>query len=135
MLPSEKISSELYQCLGKLFYAVAMADKKVRLEELEKLKEYVRQKWVLIDDIENEFGIAAAYQIENVFDGLQQEEKDGVIYFQEFTDFFKAHPSKFSIEIKKLIWSTADAIASSFSGKNKSELILLAKLKLLLESA
>lgn len=135
MLPSEKISSELYQCLGKLFYAVAMTDKNVRLEEIEKLKETVREKWVSKDEQKDAFENNPAYQIENVFEELLQEEKDGALYFQEFTDFFKLHPSKFSVELKKMIWSTANAIASSFSGKNKSELILLAKLKLLLGSA
>ena len=35
-------------------------------------------------------------------------------------------------DIKELIFKTADEIASSFAQKNKSELILLAKLKLLL---
>jgi len=71
MLPSEKIGNEFYQSLGKLFYAVAMADKNVR-------------------PVDNK-------------------------------------------HIKQLIFKTADDIASSFANKNKSELILLAKLKLLLQ--
>lgn len=134
MLPSEKIGNERYKILGKLFYAIAMADKKVRLEEIEILKEAVREKWVPMNEFEDGLGADAAVQIEIVFDWLQKEEKDATIYFQEFTDFFKSHPSIFSTEINKLIWSTADSIASSFAGKNKSELVLLAKLKLLLGS-
>jgi hypothetical protein len=135
MLPSEKIDNERYQNLGKLFYAIAMADKNVRLEEIKKLKAAVRDNWVPIDEVKDEFGSDAAYQIEIVFDWLQQEEKDGAIYFLEFTEFFKAHPSRFNTEIKQLVWTTAEAIAAAFSGKNKSELIILAKLKLLLKSA
>lgn len=134
MLPSEKIGNEHYQNLGKLFYAIAMADKKVAPKEVEKLKEDVRKFWLSVDDIEDEFGTDAAYQIEIVFDWLQKEEKESQLYFDEFKDFFKAHPSKFNDRVKQLIWRTADDIASSFAGKNKSELILLTKLELLLKS-
>ncbi|MFS4491276.1 hypothetical protein [Maribacter sp. 2308TA10-17] len=133
MLPSEKIGNEFYQSLGKLFYAVAMADKNVRPIEIERLKEDVQKYWLPVDAIEDEFGTDAGYQIEIVFDWLQQEEKEGNTYFQEFVDFYKEHPGKFTKAIKQLIFKTADDIASSFANKNKSELILLAKLKLLMQ--
>lgn len=133
MRPSEKIGNELYQNLGKLFYAIAMADKKVVQEEVKKLKEDVRKYWLSVDDIEDEFGTDAAFQIEIVFDWLQNEELESQLYFEEFMDFYKAHPLKFNDRIKELIWLTADDIASSFAGKNKSELILLGKLKMVLQ--
>ena len=132
MNPSEKIGNELYQNLGKLFYSIAMADKKIVPEEVEKLKEDVRKFWLDVGDIEDEFGTDAAYQIEIVFDWFKEEGMEGQSSFNEFVDFFKEHPSKFNKRIKQLIWCTADDIASSFSGKNKTELILLAKLRMLL---
>jgi len=134
MHPSKKIGNELYQNLGKLFYAVAMADKKIVPEEVEKLKEDVRKYWLQVDEIEDDFGTDAAYQIEIVFDWLQKEEKESLTYYEEFVDFFEEHPSKFNAHVNQLIWRTADDIASSFAGKNKSELILLTKLGLLLKS-
>ena len=133
MLPNEKIGNEFYQSLGKLFYAVALADKNVRPIEIQRLKEDVQKYWLAVDAIEDEFGADAAYQIEIVFDWLKQEEKNGDTYFQEFVDFYKEHPSRFNTSIKQLIFKTADDIAFSFANKNKSELILLAKLKMLLE--
>ena len=133
MLPNEKIGNEFYQNLGKLFYAVAMADKIVRPIEIKRLKEDVKKYWLAVDSIEDEFGTDAAYQIEIVFDWLNQEEKNSEAYFGEFVDFYKEHPSKFNIAIKQIIFKTADDIARSFANKNKSELILLAKLKLLLK--
>ncbi|KKL73360.1 hypothetical protein LCGC14_2075700 [marine sediment metagenome] len=131
-MPKEKIGNELYQNLGKLFYAVAMADKKVVPKEVEKLKEDVRKYWLEVDAIEDEFGSDAAYQIEIVFDWLQNEEEESQFYFDEFVDFYKEHPSRFDPKIKELILKTADDIASSFAGRNKSELILLSKLESLL---
>ncbi|SKB59107.1 hypothetical protein [Maribacter arcticus] len=129
----QKTGNELYQNLGKLFYAVALADKNVRPIEVEKLKETVKQQWLSVDAIEDEFGSDAAYQIEIVFDWLKEEEKESELYFEEFKDFFKEHNGRFNKKIKVLIWKIANAIASSFSGKNKSELILLSKIKALLQ--
>lgn len=61
MLNSEKIGNEFYQNLGKLFYAVAMADNNVRPIEMKRLRKYVRQHWLDMDEIEDEFHTDAAY--------------------------------------------------------------------------
>jgi hypothetical protein len=134
MLNSERIGNEYYQNLGKLFYAVAMTDKKVRPVEVKRLRKYVRQYWLDIDDFEDEFETDSAYQIEIVFDWLQGEEKDGSDYFDEFKGFYKEHPKKFTPKLKALILETAEAIANSFAGKNKSEMLIIYKLKLLFDS-
>lgn len=123
---------EFYQCLGKLFYAVAMADKKIMTPEIDSLRQDVKKYWLPINKEEDEFGTDAAYQIEIVFDWLQEQEKEGDEYFEEFKDFYEEHPSFFNKQIKRLIWKTATDIATSYSHKNKSELILLNKLKLIL---
>lgn len=127
--------NKFYQNLGKLFYAIAMADKTVQPIEIQRLKEDVKKYWVPLDDVEDEFGTDAAYQIEIVFDWLHQEEADSQSCYIAFVDFFRNNLGKFSPEIRDLIWKTADGIAFSFSGKNKSELVLLAKLKLLLQGS
>lgn len=134
MLNSQKIGNELYQNLGKLFYAIAMADNTIRPIEVKRLKEAIKEKWLDVDEVEDEFGADAAYQIEIVFDWLQEEEKDGQIYFEEFKEFFQEHKDRINPKMTTLIWRTADSIAASFAGKNKSELIILAKLKLFLKS-
>lgn len=133
MIPHEKIGNELYQSLGKLFYAIAMADKKVVPVEIEQLKKDVNTYWLSVDEVEDEFGTDAAYQIIIVFDWLLQEEKESQQYFDEFVDFYNEHSQKFNLEIKQLIWKTACDIALSFRGANKSELIILTKLRILLK--
>jgi hypothetical protein len=129
MISSQKIGNAIYPNLGKLFYAIAMADKKVRPREVEKLKAYVRNYWLALDEVEDEVGTNAAYQIESVFDELAQEGKESAGCFKDFIDFYHNHPDKFSPKIKQLLWQTADGLAASFSGKNKSELIMLARLR------
>ncbi len=129
MKSSQKVGDAFYQNLGKLFYAVASVDKKVAPKEIEKLKADVRKYWLPIDTDKDEFGTDAAHQIEIVFDWLLQEEKDSARCFDDFMEFYFDHPHKFSTEIKQLTWQTANGIAASFAGKNKSEVIVLAKLK------
>ncbi|WP_420322003.1 hypothetical protein [Flagellimonas sp.] len=132
MLNSEKISNEFYQNLGKLYYAMAMTDGMVRPVEVKRLRKYVRQHWLDVDGMEDEFGTDSAFQIEIVFDWLQEEEKEGSEYFSDFESFYKEHPEKFEPKVKKLIIETADSIASSFAGKNRSEIVFLQELKNLL---
>jgi len=133
MLNSEKIGNEFYQSLGKLFFAVAMADNNVRRAEVERLRKYVRQHWLEVDSFEDEYHTDSAYQIEIVFDWLDAEEKEAEEYFQEFKEFYKEHPEKFTPNLKKLIVETAESISSSFAGKNKSEILIIFRLKLLFE--
>jgi hypothetical protein len=52
--------------------------------------------------------------------------------FEDFADFYMEHRELFSDPIKKLIRETANGIANSFAGKNKPELVILARLELLL---
>ena len=73
------------------------------------------------------------HKIEIVFDWFDYEHLDADDCFESFKNYYVDNQSLFTAERKKLIWETADTIASSFSGKNKAELIMLAKIKLLFE--
>jgi hypothetical protein len=52
---------------------------------------------------------------------------------QEFQQYKLDNEYLFNDEVKKLIWKTANEIAAAFSSNNKSELILLADLGLILK--
>ena len=123
-----------YQKMGELFYAIAAADKVVRKAEYDILKNIVSEQWRNLDDYEDPFHTDAAYQIEVVFDWFDYEQLDASDCFESFADYKKENPKLFTKERKDLIWKTANAIASSFAAKNKSEVIMLAKLKMLLEN-
>lgn len=131
---SNTVGNKFYQKVGNLFFAVAMADGSVHRKEVDKLKSFVTEKWLPLDDIEDEFGTDAAYQVEIVFDWLVENEKTSAECFTDFTDFYKEHKNVFSDKVKALVFETANAIAYSFSGKNKAELVLLGKLQLLFHS-
>ncbi len=127
------MGKELYENLGKLFYAIAMADSRVHAKEVSKLRSFIRKYWLEVDELEDEFGTDAAFQIESVFDWAMDKEKDSEVCFDEFKEFYKDNSNMFSKFIKVLILDTANAISNSFSGKNKAELVMLGKLELLLK--
>ena len=132
MKPSESTMIHFYQQLGKLFYSVASVDKTVRKEEMAQLNEIVKKEWVPLENNLNEFGDDAAYQIEIVFDYLVENDwKIGKI-IPDLQDFKKEHPSLFTPQVNNLILKTAKAITNSFSGKNKSESVLIDKLRAVL---
>lgn len=134
MLQSDKQNvNELYQNLGKLFYAMAMADHSVHMKEMEKLNEVVKDHWLEVDDIEDEYGTDAAFQIISVFDWLLEYQKESDEVYEEFETFYTDKSVLFTQPIKDLAMSTARAIASAFYGSNKSELILLGRLQLLFD--
>lgn len=122
-----------YQKMGELFYAIAASDKVVRKAEYEALKKLVSKEWKNLDGYEDPFHTDAAYQIEVVFDWFDYEQLDANDCFDSFADYKKENGKFFTLEVKKLIWKTANAIANAFAGKNKSEVIMLAKLKQLLD--
>jgi uncharacterized tellurite resistance protein B-like protein len=129
---TEKPQIAFYQKIGELFYAVAAADKVVREIEYKALKKLVSEVWSKYDDSLDEFNSQAIYQMEVVFDWFDYERMDADACFDSFENYVKEHPSLFTEERKKLIFQTANEIAAAFSGKNKSELIILGKLQLLL---
>ncbi|WP_420322028.1 hypothetical protein [Flagellimonas sp.] len=132
MRESQLIGNEFYQNLGKLFYYIAMADSSIRVEEIEKLKTFIRKYWLDVDGLEDEYGKDAAFQIEAVFNRLLEYEADPEASFNEFKSFYNNHKEKFNSYIKVLILDTAHAITNTVYGKNKAELIALANLQLLL---
>ena len=126
---NKKKTLKFYQNLGKLFYAIAASDKHVHETEFDKLKELVKKQWLSVDLLEDNYHTDAAYQIEIIFDWLNSEENlNTKACYEAFVNYKNEQPHLFTKPIKRLILKTASAIAASFSGVNKSELIMLAKL-------
>lgn len=127
----EKPEIAFYQKIGELFYAIAASDKVVRQAEYTALKDLVSEEWSKHSHTKDEFDTDAIYQMEIVFDWFDYERMGADECFDRFASYYKDHRRAFTAERKALIKKTANAIAGAFSGKNKSELILLAKLDML----
>ncbi|HSP40284.1 MAG TPA: hypothetical protein VLN46_02550 [Gillisia sp.] len=120
---------KLYENLGKLFYAIAAADKVIHEEEIETLEKIVREDWVKVDDLKDEFGTDEAFYIEIMFDWMQENSPPAFQAFYEFKDFKEENEKMFTPKIKELTWKTAESIAASFESKDPAEETLLSKLK------
>lgn len=131
MKNKQKMTLKFYQNLGKVFYAIAMVDNKLQPIEFEKLKELVKKYWLKLDPLEDIYETDAAYQIEIVFDWLiSQENTDTQACFNDFINYKNEQKHFFTKNVNHLIMKTARAIAASFAGINKSELIMLANLNI-----
>jgi len=114
-----------FENLGKLFYAIATSDRNVEAIEISTLKEIVKTQWATLDV----FDYDALKQIIFMFDRLYKDKhlNSGTCY-EDFVNYKNKQKHLFTDTINHLILQTSNAIASSFSGRNKSELIMLAKL-------
>ena len=132
MQTSSETHKRLYQNIGKLCYAIAAIDRVIKEQEINTLNKIVQKEWLSLDDFEDDFGTDAAYQMEIVFDWLLAHLPNAAHCFKDFEDFKMEHQQLFKPKLNQLIMKTAESIAASFAHKNKSELVLLKDLKLLL---
>lgn len=132
---SNKTILRFYQLLGKIFYAAAAVDKLVRKEELEALRNSVKTLWLALDETFDEFETDSAYQIEIVFDWLNDKHPDPGKAIHSLQVFKEKYPELFNEKVKAMIMKTASAISSAFAAKNKSELIFLSRLERALEES
>jgi hypothetical protein len=121
-----------YQKLGYLFYSIAHSDRRVSAEELNTLQQIIREDWLPLDDKRDAYGSDTAYQIHIIFDFLREKDYNSESAYNVFTRYFKEHIKLFSDDVIDRIFHSANRIADSLNGRNKSELQALARLHLLL---
>ncbi|MDX1278498.1 hypothetical protein [Oceanihabitans sediminis] len=121
------MSTLFFKNLGKLFYAIAAADKNIDDMEILALKEVIESDWKAMD-LANHDDLKL---ITATFNNLKNEDNQNIDkLFSDFINFKNEEHHLFTKSINRLILHTCNAIASSFSSRNKSELILLAKLEI-----
>lgn len=123
-----KSYDNLYNALGALFYAIVSVDNRINPKELEPIKRYLEKKQFPVNDNND-----APEKIWNKFDIMLHLKTPAYAAFKEFTSYKQSHELEFTNELKKWIWQIADEITYSFAGKNKSEVIILSKLKSILQ--
>ena len=120
---------DMYASIGYLFYGIAASDGRIAKAEGQKLKEEVTKHWLPLENSRDEFGTDAAHYIVISFDYANGQEMDAEEAFTKFLDDYQQEPARYDHTMKELILKTASAIASSFAGKNKAELVRLSRLQ------
>ena len=130
----ENSKDKLHYHIGRLFYAIAMADKKIHKKEIETLNTNVLESWRQESMNMEGFNSKSTKEILVAFAEMQKNAAESETCYNVFRDFYLENKSLFTIALRKLIWDTAQAIAMSSAQKNKSELVILAKLRMLFQS-
>ncbi|HQW04604.1 MAG TPA: hypothetical protein PLV08_11400 [Flavobacteriales bacterium] len=121
----------LYTNLGYLFYSVAASDGIVRPSEVEKLKALIKAQWLPMESSRDALGTDAAHYIDIAFDYANTEGMTADAAFARFEAHLRANSEHYDKGLCRMIRQSAGAIASAYSGRNKSEVRQLASLELL----
>jgi uncharacterized tellurite resistance protein B-like protein len=118
-----------YKHLGILCFAVASADKKITAAETDRFIEIITEHWKNLEDSTDEFGTDAVFAAESVFDWQIESFVTAEEAYNTFCQYATDNKSMYTPTVKIKLLQTAEAIASAFAGKNKSELVLLSRLQ------
>ena len=120
---------DFYVNLAYLFYSVANADKNFEKEEKKKIMQLTER--FFSQNLGKEKSSEVIYETMRT---LIQNDYTSEQTFVKFKDYFETHRSLFSKEQLHNILVTCHEITDSFSQKNKSELIILARIHHLFKS-
>jgi len=132
MINLESYTQTFYQKLGYLFYSVAASDRRISKQEQNALQQIIQEDWLNLNDKTDAYGSDTAYQIQIIFDFLNEKNYHSESAYSVFSRYFKEHISLFTDDIIDRIFHSADRIAESMNGRNKSELQALTRLHMLL---
>lgn len=132
---TSKLPVQFYEKVGELLYAISAIDKVVRNEEFRSLKSSLNSYWNSFMVHGQNASLKPAAVMETAFMNALQNKKDPETCFEDFVEYKKNNPKLFSMAHNSVIWDTANLIANSFSLVNKSEVIFLQKLKLVLQDS
>ena len=128
----ESYTQNFYQKLGYLFYSIASTDRRISAQELDTLQQVIQEDWLNLDDSTDAYGTDAAYQIQIIFDFLNEKDYNSESAYNIFNRYFKEHISLFTDDVIDRIFHSSNKIAVSLNSRNKSELQALARLHMLL---
>lgn len=123
-----------YEKLAYLFYAIANADGRVKKQELQMLHQEINTIWKEKDDPVDEFNTDLVFEVEAIFEWLEDNRYDSNDAYNDFKDYALSHKTLFAKDTQQKILHTAMAIAHVFKSINHDEENLLHQLEKLLNS-
>lgn len=112
---------QFYKELGKLLYAIAFADNKVRKQEMLKLHEIVSENFAALEYTSDSSGMNLAYYADFEFEECLKNRITAKEAFTSFLEFVNMHISEIDpLIIRKTIKATKE-VADSYKNTNKSE--------------
>lgn len=123
------MSKKFYVELGKLFYAIAAADGKIRPQEVQELKKIIRDDLVPMEDGHDRFGTDHAFLAEFEFEVLADKGIRPEAAYKSFLAYIKENNKHIDAQMRAKAVSIAEKIATSYRGINEPEKKLLEDLR------
>lgn len=125
---------QVAKAIGYVVYAVASADNHVALEEKKIAHDLINEHWTLLADNEDPFGVRALDFVDKIIVSFDEDQLDSENAFYSFKEIFEEQKNDFTPEIKQFILDLCIKVGSTFNQMNKSELILLSRIEILLKA-
>jgi len=124
---------QVAKAIGYVVYAVASADNHVALEEKKIAHDLINEHWTLLADNEDPFGVRALDFVDKIIVSFDEDHLDSEKAFDSFKKIFEEQKNDFTPEIKQFILDLCIKVGSAFNQMNKSELVLLSRIEMLLK--
>ncbi len=124
---------QVAKAIGYIVYAVASTDKHVAEEEKKIAHDLINEHWTLLADNEDPFGVRALDFVDKIIVSFDEDHLDSEKAFESFKEIFEEQKQDFTIEIRQFILDLCIKVGSAFSQMNKSELVLLSRIEILLK--
>jgi len=121
---------EFYVQLGKLAYAVALADGRVQKAEIKDLHKQVRDVLLRVEQSTDEFDTNLAFYTEFEFETRLELQTSVDEVYQSFISYLKENNNQITPRMKEIIFSTVRNIAEAYGGIVDREQELLNKLEI-----
>jgi len=122
------------RAIAYLAYAVASADHHVDEIERKAIHAYINAHWQLLADQEDPFGARALDFVDRMIPALEANKMTSEVAYDHFKEIFEARKSEFTKEIRSFILQLCIRTGAAFNQMNKSELVLISRLEILLKS-
>lgn len=120
------------KAIGYLVYAVASADNYVAPEEKQIVHDIINENWRILADKEDPFGVRALDFIDKMLGVLEDKHVDSEASIELFKEVYDENRDQFTPELKKFILDVCIKTGSAFNRMNKSELVLISRIEILL---
>lgn len=120
------------RAIAYLAYAVASADQHVDEIERKAIHTFIDEHWQLLADAEDPFGARTLDFVDKMIPALEAHQMSSEEAFSHFKEMFEAKKELFSAELKSFIIQLCIRTGAAFNQMNKSELVLISRVELLL---
>lgn len=120
---------QFYKELGKLLYAVAMADKKIQKQEVDALHEFVAKELALSESTSDSSGMNQAFYVDFEFDDNAEKKISVQEAHDSFIRFLDANIESIDEKLINKSIKAVEKVATSFRKMNAEERELVDKIK------